>query len=664
MGESAGRISALSASVLAWSLAMVVATVALVLSSGPSLEVRVRLSVHAYDLGHSLALCLVSGVVVLAAERLLRGARFGRNRTGLSSLTAFVCALGLGAFVLPEDLINLADRLSTEILPAPLLVALLVTSVAALLPAALLLGLVLARRRLRPLGLGLGLTTLALNSLVLRGDYAGVHVFIVLLGVALTASSLLDANEPAFMSATVSSRRVRIVCLTLALPLLSFSVSIWPRPIVGAALMSRGGAILLPFLAAAHRRTVSTFEHPDGVEQPASSRQWFVSRAEAQDVPPSSNALLPRNGLLLLLTIDAARADVFLNPKYAERLPELTRLRASSVSFEQARSPASQTSVTLTTLFSGRYYSQQAWTQKTERGRGMTTPHEDGAPRFPERLAAMGLPTVTYASADYLMNEHGVLRGFTEEKFVKNTPHARELVDLAIARLGRDTDAGLFLFMHFLDAHFPYDRGVKTGSQLDRYVAELAIIDAQIGRLRAAITARGLTDRTAIVLSADHGEAFGEHGKTQHATTLYEELVHVPLFILVPGLRPRRVQTPVSLVDVGPTVLELYGLPTPATFMGESLVPLLRGEEVRLSRPLVLESGRLIRAMYFEDGMKLIVDRHQNLTELYDLSADPRELNNLFQPGEPDSERRLQTLTAYFETHSVERRGLPVAYRR
>ena len=92
-----------------------------------------------------------------------------------------------------------------------------------------------------------------------------------------------------------------------------------------------------------------------------------------------------------------------------------------------------------------------------------------------------------------------------------------------------------------------------------------------------------------VVVTADHGEEFGEHGGLTHGRTLYDELLHVPLVVTAPGVVPGAVDAPVSLLDIGPTVLELVGLLRPVAFEGRSLVPLMHGATDLASPPLIAE---------------------------------------------------------------------------
>ena len=163
--------------------------------------------------------------------------------------------------------------------------------------------------------------------------------------------------------------------------------------------------------------------------------------------------------------------------------------------------------------------------------------------------------------------------------------------------------------------------------------------DAQLGELIGYLEASGRARRTVVIVSADHGEAFGEHGTTHHRLTLYEELVRVPLLIWGPRIAPRRIDTPVSLMDLGPTVLDLFRQPTPGAVMGQSLVPLFTGpsatKQAELTRPILAE-GRLKKALYLDERLKVIVDDRFHTAELYDLDDDPGELNNLLLDDEAE----------------------------
>jgi arylsulfatase A-like enzyme len=154
-----------------------------------------------------------------------------------------------------------------------------------------------------------------------------------------------------------------------------------------------------------------------------------------------------------------------------------------------------------------------------------------------------------------------------------------------------------------------------------------------------------------LIVSSDHGEAFGDHGTHEHAKSLYEELTHVPLFVASPVVAPRKVEDRVSLVDLGPTILDLFGLDAPAAFLGQSLVPLLAGGSATLTRPIFAE-GRLRRALTLPDGTKVIEDLRRKTVEVYDLASDPKETRNLFDVEPARGDAALAALRAFFAAHT------------
>jgi arylsulfatase A-like enzyme len=172
------------------------------------------------------------------------------------------------------------------------------------------------------------------------------------------------------------------------------------------------------------------------------------------------------------------------------------------------------------------------------------------------------------------------------------------------------------------------------------YDAGVRQLDAEIGRLLAKLDDLGVTDRTLVVVTADHGEEFMEHGRVEHFLTAYQEMLHVPLILRGPGVPAGlRVRTPVSLVDVAPTILSLAGAPVPSGLDGVDLVPLLRGgaDDDLAARPIWAEAtggevyGPPLDAVYplyravREGRFKLVHDARTGASALYDLASDPGE---------------------------------------
>jgi len=180
--------------------------------------------------------------------------------------------------------------------------------------------------------------------------------------------------------------------------------------------------------------------------------------------------------------------------------------------------------------------------------------------------------------------------------------------------LARPHPRPFLLWVHFYDPHSPFEPpdGHRFGDGLeDRYDAEVAYADVHVGKLVAQ-----LPPNTVVVITADHGEDLGEHGVYYHGRSLYDADVRVPLIVHAPAIAPRVVDTPVSLADIAPTVLELAGLPRPAGMNGRSLA----GDVA--PRPLLIElvpDGVILRDLVaVVDGeWKVVWDRAANAWSLY-----------------------------------------------
>jgi arylsulfatase A-like enzyme len=298
----------------------------------------------------------------------------------------------------------------------------------------------------------------------------------------------------------------------------------------------------------------------------------------------------------------------------------------------------------MASVFAGKYYSQLRWA-----GEGDSLVRVvDDTPRFPALLSDARVRTIHAATLGRLRASQGVGLGFTTEIFISDS-RAGSAVNKLVEELELDPSGPLFMYAHFNEPHAPYDG--KSEDEFERYVREIGIVDRQIGRLRRYLDKRNLAKRTVLIISADHGEAFGEHGTKFHAKTAYEELLRVPLIVHVPGMRARRIDEPVTLMDVGPTVLDLFGQPTPGGFMAASLLPLVAGKDVELTRPIAADTARHHRVLYFGDGKKVILNRNLRTIEVYDLNADPGELENLSEKGDPAIQAAIETTKLFFDVH-------------
>ena len=397
---------------------------------------------------------------------------------------------------------------------------------------------------------------------------------------------------------------------------------------------------------------------------PAPTSPWLGDRSAFAPIAPTRPPLFPRNPVVVLLTIDATRADAIADPANDAAFPMFTEMKRQGAFFTHATSPGSQTAVSLSSTFASRAFSEMYWSMHGVGSTRFAYPCDEPMDRFPALLTARGVKTMDAVSINFLAADYGVVRGFAEEKIATDgRRHAagKAVIDPIVEKLRRAGADPLFLYAHLTEPHAPYDRGRKDGTEREKYLSEIAVADAQVARVWVALKQR-FADRGVLIVSADHGEAFGEHATFQHTKTLYEELVRVPLLVRGPGVAPRAIDERVGLIDLGPTILDLFGVETPAAFEGQSLVPLLEGRTRGLDRPLVAE-GRLRRAMYVGDGLKVIEDDRRKTVEVYDLGRDPTELSNVFDEDPARSDAAVATLRAFFAVHTAKRAGYRPVYK-
>jgi arylsulfatase A-like enzyme len=181
------------------------------------------------------------------------------------------------------------------------------------------------------------------------------------------------------------------------------------------------------------------------------------------------------------------------------------------------------------------------------------------------------------------------------------------------------------------------------------YDAEIALVDSKIKKLVEKLKELDLWDNTMVVLNADHGEAFGEHGRYYHGHTIYEEEVRVPLIVKPP--RPmaegKVINGPVRNLDIMPTILDYCGIPAPADIQGQSLRPFMESD-VSPNLPAYIETlspqRKSHQMAYRDDRYKLIYNLPHGDDELYDLVADPGERNNLLAEGATAEEHRAPAI--------------------
>ncbi|MFO0758216.1 MAG: sulfatase [Byssovorax sp.] len=394
------------------------------------------------------------------------------------------------------------------------------------------------------------------------------------------------------------------------------------------------------------------------VAPPASAAPTPVSSASAAPPPSASAAVAPTTTAaasaapapasappgklnVLLITIDSLRADMPWNGYGRDIAPALTAFEKTAVSYTRFYSISSYTAMSLGGFLSGRYPGE------IERSGYFFSGHPDSVLMFPEVLQKAGVRTVTAHAHFYFDQKAGFRQGFDVYEIVpgltadnKTDSNITSPQHLALAeKLLSDkanTDKTFFAWFHFLDPHDQYMAHEGIGpygkSARDRYDGEVTFTDQHVGKLLAFVDQQPWGKDTAIIISADHGEAFGEHKMRRHGFELYEALVHVPLMIRAPGIKPRRIDTPRSAIDLAPTILELTGTPAEPTFRGKSIVPELYGKEAE-ARDVVVDLPRTSdndrRRGLIHGKYKLLSFGDDDAYMLYDVVADPTEENDL-----------------------------------
>lgn len=595
-------------------------------------ELGSRLLHRATDAGQLLALGLASLALSALSARVL--GRLGRAPT--LRVRALLLALGVAlvaALALPDDLTNAAGRWGIAV---ELLVALGASFFAVLLGGTVFLRALsqpVVRAVVAVTGLGLAVT----NGLVLEGDYPAIHLLLGWLAALLVAHAVeglpLGVRLPPPARSVVLGVLAALSLAALALP---------PPQAVRRRLLSLPGALVAPFVA----RLRPEPGRSDRSLVAAGVRQspWFQKRNKVKPVPPTG-ALSLREPLVIFLTIDATRADV-LEDANRKKLPTLSRLASKGAWFTAARSAASSTRPAMASVFTGRYYSQLRFRKK-----GTQSVLEDTGPRFPKLLTDAGVHTVSLPLLFRISAESGVGRGFEREHREVRGASAQvtKLIELA-----RRATGPTLLYAHFGEPHAPYTGQGKTPRE--RYLDEVRQVDRELGRLASALNDAGLSQRTLLVITADHGEAFMEHGVGNHSRVIYEEVARIPLVVHGPGVVARTIDEPVSLVDIAPTLLDLFGVATPGTFMGQSLAPLLAGKDVSLERPIAIQATHGLAGLYV-GNLKVIFDLHARTIEVYDLTVDPGEKQNLADSDDPAVRAAIQTAQLFMEVHGKARRS-------
>jgi arylsulfatase A-like enzyme len=352
----------------------------------------------------------------------------------------------------------------------------------------------------------------------------------------------------------------------------------------------------------------------------------------------------PRRPNLLLITLDTLRADRLGCYGNTNGLtPELDALAADGIRFERAYTPVPLTLPAHASILTGLFPPEHRLRTNFERALA------PDVPTLAELLRNEGYKTGAFIAAYVLNGGFGLDRGFDvyDDEFDVSVGGLDEknryrqgayVIDAAQEWLDTSADERpFFCWVHLYDPHIPYhSHRTLFGERYEKapYDAEVAYTDRQVGRLVHWLARNNVFSNTWIIAVADHGEGLGEHNENTHGYMVYETTMHVPLIIRPPSGVPEALQfsTPVSLVDLMPTVLDLLDMPTTHDGLGRSLAAALSGEALP-AWPCFGESELGYRVHGWAP-LRMLVDEHWKLIqtptpELYNLADDPNELHNV-----------------------------------
>lgn len=390
-----------------------------------------------------------------------------------------------------------------------------------------------------------------------------------------------------------------------------------------------------------------------------------------------------RKPSVILIVIDTLRTDVL--GCYGSDLaatPGLDAFADEGVLFEAAYSQSPWTLPSFATLFTSTYPGEHGARGSFEE---RFYPVRKDLTTAAESFKAQGYRTAAVVNNIFLKADFGFRKGFDHYDFypaeIFKIRKAGEVTGLALRWLDDHGSDGepYFLFLHYYDPHFAYRPpsemqnrfGGKHTDNIKRlkdpvdlmtgkvslnswdkeslrklYHGEVAYTDQEVKRLLDLARKKGYLDDAVVVITADHGEEFWDHGGFEHGHTQYDEVVKVPLLFQFPDgkHKGRRIDRPVRLMDVMPTLYEFLGFDPPATFRGKSFLSLIKSGGAEYREPLYFEGclyGSERKALRV-NNLKLIYDTATGACELYDLSVDPGELNDL-AARKPDETEKFKT---------------------
>jgi len=396
----------------------------------------------------------------------------------------------------------------------------------------------------------------------------------------------------------------------------------------------------------------------------------------------------PPPGFVVVM-IDTLRADHLGAYGYDGPVsPNLDRFASEAVLFERCFAQAPWTKPSVATLFTSLYPQVHRLTNHEGKYWGPESPQfvtgilPDRAVTLAEVLHQAGYQTAGFVSNPWVSSAYGFAQGFEiyDDRGASISTAAVTVIDRARDWLATaDSERPVFLYLHFMDVHAPYDspradfdalidgepsaharqlnerevpwvrwRNIEVRPEWAddelrhelsywraRYAAGVRTLDRQLGRLLDELSQAGLLDRSWVVVTSDHGEELFEHGDWSHGQNLYEHQLRVPLLVRPPGGANggRRVSRIVELADLMPTLLSLARVELPEGIQGRDVSALLRGEETAVGGASFATATERAPGLYAvrTERYKLIFDVDTDRLWLFDLIQDPTEQRDISQ---------------------------------
>ncbi len=372
-----------------------------------------------------------------------------------------------------------------------------------------------------------------------------------------------------------------------------------------------------------------------------------------------------RGRSLLLVSVDALRADhvgIYGYPR--PTTPNIDELARTATVFDYAYCPTPHTSYSVTSLMTGKYMRPLL----LQGSGGDSATWAEIFRTYGYKTAAFYPPAIFFIDGARFSGFQQKALGFEyrKEEFAEGAQRVGQVSDY-LKRV--DPKAPAFVWVHLFGPHEPYEDHAEHHfgeRDLDRYDSEIADADATIGKLIQLVRTRD--PNTIVVVTADHGEEFGEHGGRYHGTSVYEEQVRVPLIVQIPE-HPRapnsaKISAPVQTIDLLPTFLDLQRIPVAPRIRGRSFASMLSRPITPVTPVTPVEPGLALvetdeQTLLAEGTLRLICARSVGACALYDLKTDRAELHDISRSEAQRFGSMRSRLTSLAESHGTfEQQGL------